>query len=68
MVNFKLLFVLMIITVVFSVSITMAFFEADMFTIIRNIAAAIVISVGIYIVWIKIDKSYEKFFRLGLGK
>ena len=66
--NYKLIFILLLFVIAFTISITFAFFHADLGTIIRNAAIACIVFVMTYFLWTKINKYYEKFFRMGLGR
>ncbi|MBI2575525.1 hypothetical protein HYV82_06595 [Candidatus Woesearchaeota archaeon] len=54
--------------VLLAVIISLAFFEAGARVILRNSAIAVVVFMLAYFAWLKINESYEKFFRQGLGR
>lgn len=57
-----------IVAVVATVLVAYAFFGSSTATIIRSVAIVGIIFLGVYIVWIKTHKSYEKFYKGGLGE
>ena len=54
--------------VVLTAIISLAFFEAGPAAIIRNSIMAVAIFIIVYVAWLKINSSYEKFFRQGMGR
>lgn len=48
--------------------VSLAYFDAKPTEIARNSVIALLVFAVIYTAWTKIHESYEKFFRLGLGR
>lgn len=57
-----------LIAVLLAVIISLAFFEAGARVILRNSVIAVVVFMLAYFAWLKINESYERFFRQGLGR
>lgn len=56
------------VAVMLAVIISLAFFEAGVGVIFRNSVIAAAVFMLAYFAWLKINESYERFFRQGLGR
>jgi hypothetical protein len=54
--------------IIITTAFSLAFAESKLITAIVANIAAIFIFLVVYIVWIKIDKRYEKMYKLGLNE
>ena len=66
--NIKSLAFVLLLVLLFTSLVSVAFFEQGITGILRNNIIALVIFAGIYMAWLKVTSDYEKMFRSSLGR